>query len=113
MTAQLASVSDRILAHVEDDASAVRDSTILPRGTSEEPQVDGVQFDSGYLIIAARALGLDCDPMSGFDNAAVDQALFSGTRIQSNFICSIGHGKVGTPYSRNPRLTFEEAGWFA
>lgn len=49
MTAQLASVSDRILAHVEDEASAVRDSTILPSGTGDEPQIDGVQFDSGYL----------------------------------------------------------------
>jgi 3-hydroxypropanoate dehydrogenase len=66
-----------------------------------------------YLIIAARALGLDCGPMSGFDSAGVDHAFFSGTRMQSNFICSIGYGRAGTPYPRYPRLTFEEAGWFA
>src|SRR5450631_4760986 len=48
MTAQLAILSDRILAHLED-ASAVRDSTILPGGTSDELQIDGVEFDSGYL----------------------------------------------------------------
>jgi 3-hydroxypropanoate dehydrogenase len=51
--------------------------------------------------------------MSGFDNAGVDRAFFSGTRIKSNFICSIGYGKAGTLFPRNPRLTFEEAGHFA
>ena len=70
-------------------------------------------LQGAYLIIAARALGLDCGPMSGFDNAGVDQAFFAGTSIKSNFICSIGYGKAGTPFPRNPRLTFEEAGWFA
>jgi 3-hydroxypropanoate dehydrogenase len=85
----------------------------LQPGIAEITAMRNGSLQGAYLIIAARALGLDCGPMSGFDNAAVDQAFFSGTRIQSNFICSIGHGKVGTPYSRNPRLTLEEAGWFA
>jgi hypothetical protein len=57
-------------------------------------------------------LWLDCGPMSGFDNAGVDHAFFSGTRIKSNFICSIGYGRAGTLFPRNPRLTFEEAGRF-
>ena len=70
-------------------------------------------LQGAYLIIAARALGLDCGPMSGFDNAGVDQEFFAGTRIRSNFICSLGYGKPGTPYPRNPRLSFEEAGRFA
>jgi 3-hydroxypropanoate dehydrogenase len=70
-------------------------------------------LQGAYLIIAARALGLDCGPMSGFDNAAVDQAFFAGTRIQSNFICCVGHGKPDSVHPRNPRLTFEEAGRFA
>jgi 3-hydroxypropanoate dehydrogenase len=70
-------------------------------------------LQGAYLIIAARALGLDCGPMSGFDNAGVDKAFFAGTRIQSNFICSLGYGKPNTPFPRNPRLTFEEAGRFA
>jgi 3-hydroxypropanoate dehydrogenase len=48
--------------------------------------------------------------MSGFDNAAVDQTLFAGTHIHSNFICCLGYGKPGTPFPRNPRLSFEEAG---
>ncbi len=70
-------------------------------------------LQGAYLIIAARALGLDCGPMSGFDNAGVDQAFFAGTRIKSNFICSIGHGLADSVYPRNPRLTFEEACKFA
>jgi nitroreductase len=64
-------------------------------------------------MLAARALGLDCGPMSGFDNAAVDGEFFAGTRIQSNFICCLGYGKPGTPFPRNPRLPFDTAGWWA
>jgi 3-hydroxypropanoate dehydrogenase len=70
-------------------------------------------LQGAYLIIAARALGLDCGPMSGFDNAGVDKAFFASTRIQSNFICSLGYGKVNSPFPRNPRLTFDEAGRIA
>jgi nitroreductase len=70
-------------------------------------------LQGAYLILAARALGLDCGPMSGFDNAGVDREFFAGTRIQSNFICSLGYGKSGTPFPRNPRLSFDEAGWWA
>ena len=66
-----------------------------------------------YLIIAARALGLDCGPMSGFSNEAVDSEFFANTRIKSNFICSIGYGSNENLFPRNPRLTFEEAGRFA
>jgi nitroreductase len=70
-------------------------------------------LQGAYLIVAARALGLDCGPISGFDNAAVDLAFFEGTRIQSNFLCCLGYGKPESVYPRNPRLSFEEAGWFA
>jgi 3-hydroxypropanoate dehydrogenase len=70
-------------------------------------------LQGAYLIMAARALGLDCGPMSGFDNAAVDLAFFEGTRIQSNFICCVGIGKPESVFPRNPRLSFEEAGSFA
>jgi 3-hydroxypropanoate dehydrogenase len=70
-------------------------------------------LQGAYLIIAARALGLDCGPMSGFDNAAVDREFFANTHIRSNFICGIGHGTDENLYPRNPRLTFEEAGRFA
>lgn len=70
-------------------------------------------LQGAYLIVAARALGMDCGPMSGFDNAGVDQAFFAGTRVQSNFICSLGYGKINSPFPRNPRLTFDESGRIA
>jgi 3-hydroxypropanoate dehydrogenase len=70
-------------------------------------------LQGAYLIIAARALGLDCGPMSGFSNEAVDSEFFADTRIKSNFICSIGYGSNENLFPRNPRLTFEEAGRFA
>jgi 3-hydroxypropanoate dehydrogenase len=67
-------------------------------------------LQGAYLIIAARALGLDCGPMSGFNNDAVDREFFADTRIKSNFICSIGYGSDQNLFPRNPRLSFEEAG---
>lgn len=70
-------------------------------------------IQGAYLILAARALGLDCGPMSGFDNAGVDREFFSGTNIKSNFICSLGYGDPASVFPRNPRLSFEEAGRFA
>jgi len=70
-------------------------------------------LQGAYLIIAARALGLDCGPMSGFNNEAVDSEFFANTRIKSNFICSIGYGSNENLFPRNPRLTLEEAGRFA
>jgi 3-hydroxypropanoate dehydrogenase len=91
----------------------------MMRGYFQQPGVAQVtamrngSLQGAYLIVAARALGLDCGPMSGFDNAGVDQAFFGGTRIQSNFICSLGHGKPESVFPRNPRFTFEEAGRFA
>ncbi|MDT9702584.1 malonic semialdehyde reductase, partial [Streptomyces sp. P17] len=62
---------------------------------------------------AARALGYQCGPMSGFDNAGVDAAFFAGTNIKSNFICSIGHGTDENLFDRLPRLSFEEANQIA
>ena len=82
-------------------------------GMAEVTAMRNGSLQGAYLIIAARALGLDCGPMSGFDNAGVDKAFFAGTRIESNFICSIGHGDEGSLYPRNPRLSFDEAGHFA
>ncbi len=82
-------------------------------GVAEVTAMRNGTLQGAYLIIAARALGLDCGPMSGFDNAGVDKAFFSGTRIQSNFICSLGHGDPASVFPRNPRLSFEEAGRWA
>lgn len=79
-----------------------------------DPQLETIALRNGslqgaYLILAARSLGLDCGPMSGFDNAAVDAAFFAGTKIRSNFICSIGRGTEFKLRPRGPRLEFEEA----
>jgi 3-hydroxypropanoate dehydrogenase len=70
-------------------------------------------LQGAYLILAARALGLDCGPMSGFDNAGVDREFFRDSRVRSNFICGLGHGTDEKLFPRNPRLTFDEAGRFA
>jgi 3-hydroxypropanoate dehydrogenase len=66
-------------------------------------------LQGAYLILAARSLGLDCGPMSGFDNAKLDAAFFADTPLKSNFICALGAGTTELLYPRNPRLAFEEA----
>ena len=76
--------------------------------------IDTTAFRNGtlqgaYLIIAARALGLDAGPMSGFDNAKVDQEFFPGGKVKSNFVISLGYGDHAKLFPRNPRLAFAEA----
>jgi 3-hydroxypropanoate dehydrogenase len=66
-------------------------------------------LQGGYFILAARALGLDCAPMSGFDNAKVDAEFFPDGRLKSNFLCCVGYGDPAKINPRGPRLTFEEA----
>ncbi len=65
-------------------------------------------LQGAYLILAARALGLDTCPMSGFDNAAVDAEFFAGTTLKSNFIFTLGYGDVSALYPRGPRLRLDE-----
>lgn len=66
-------------------------------------------LQAAYFILAARALGLDCGPMSGFDNAKVDTAFFPGGVVKSNFLCNLGYGDRTGLAPRNPRLGFDEA----
>jgi 3-hydroxypropanoate dehydrogenase len=66
-------------------------------------------LQGAYLIIAARALGLDCGPMSGFDNAVVDREFFPGGQVKSNFLCNLGFGDPKFLFPRSPRLEFAEA----
>ncbi len=66
-------------------------------------------LQGAYLIIAARALGLDCGPMSGFDNAKLDEEFFPGAIVKSNFLCNIGYGDPSSFSTRLPRLDFDEA----
>ncbi len=65
-------------------------------------------LQGAYFMIAARALGLDCGPMSGFDNEGVDREFFASTAVKSNFLCSIGYGDPSGVLARSPRLSFDE-----
>lgn len=78
---------------------ALRERTAFRNGT----------LQGAYFIVAARALGLDCGPMSGFDNGAVDKEFFAGTNVKSNFICGVGYGDPSGVFARSPRLEFDEA----
>jgi len=81
----------------------------------KDPVIGGVHMmrnaslQGAYMILAARALGLDCGPMSGFDHGKLDAAFFAGTSVKSNFICGLGTGTTEMLYPRNPRLPFDEA----
>ncbi|MGE8941739.1 malonic semialdehyde reductase [Leptospira interrogans] len=65
-------------------------------------------LQGAYLILAARALGLDAGPMSGFSNAGVDREFFAGTDVKSNFLCNLGYGDPKGLFPRSPRFTFDE-----
>lgn len=81
-----------------EENAALRDSTAF-RNSS---------LQGAYLIMAARMLGLDCGPMSGFDNAALDAEFFPEGRYQSNFLINLGYGEKDGAHPRGPRLAFEE-----
>jgi 3-hydroxypropanoate dehydrogenase len=79
----------------------------------DEQRIVDTAFRNGtlqgaYLIMAARALGLDTGPMSGFDNKGVDRDFFAGTNIQSNFLCSLAYGDATKLLPRSPRFSFDE-----
>jgi 3-hydroxypropanoate dehydrogenase len=79
-----------------------------------EPLIEATAFRNGslqgaYLVLAARALGLDAGPMSGFDNQTVDREFFPDGRFKSNFLVNLGYGDPSRLHARSPRLTFEEA----
>jgi len=75
----------------------------------EETAFRNGTLQGAYLMIAARALGLDCGPMSGFDKAGVDKEFFAGTTLRSNWLCNIGYGTEENLFPRSPRLDFGEA----
>jgi 3-hydroxypropanoate dehydrogenase len=78
---------------------ALSDITAMRNGT----------LQGGYLMLAARAVGLDCGPMSGFDNAKVDAAFFPDGRFKSNFLCNLGYGDPSKLFPRSPRFDFADA----
>lgn len=82
--------------------------------TKTDAQLETIALRNGslqgaYLLLAARALGLDCGPMSGFDNAKVDAAFFAGSKVKSNFLVNLGRGDRDSIFPRSPRLSFDEA----
>jgi 3-hydroxypropanoate dehydrogenase len=81
----------------------------LPANVLEYIALRNSSLQGAYFMLAARSLGLDCGPMSGFNNAKVDEAFFAGTSVKSNFLCNLGYGDVSKLYPRSPRLTFDEA----
>ena len=80
-----------------------------PEAALETVALRNGSLQGAYLILAARSLGLDTGPMSGFDNAKVDEAFFAGTAIRSNFLVNLGKGDTGSIFPRSPRLGFDEA----
>jgi 3-hydroxypropanoate dehydrogenase len=81
----------------------------LPENVLEYTALRNGSLQGAYFILAARALGLDCGPMSGFNNAQVDEAFFAGTTVKSNFLCNLGYGDASRLHPRSPRLSFGEA----
>lgn len=79
-----------------------------------QPMIDATAFrnsslQGAYFIVAARAMGLDCGPMSGFDAEKLNAAFFAGTTVKANFICNLGYGNAEKLFPRSPRLAFDEA----
>jgi 3-hydroxypropanoate dehydrogenase len=96
---------------------AIREVFAKSRELAETTAFRNGSLQGAYLILAARSLGLDCGPMSGFDNAKVDAEFFSPAagnpptfiEVKSNFLCNLGYGDSSQLFPRNPRLAFEEA----
>lgn len=81
-----------------DAAKPARETSAFRNGT----------LQGAYFMIAARAIGLDCGPMSGFDAAKVDAEFFPGGRVKTNFLCNLGRIDPAKTYSRSPRFEFSE-----
>jgi len=90
-------------------APQMKDMFSSNKEMAEFSAFQNASLQGGYFILAARALGLDCGPMGGFDRAKVDAAFFKGTTWKSNFLCNLGYGDASKLHSRGPRLPFDEA----
>mgnify|MGYP000987456628 CR=1 FL=1 len=80
-----------------------------PQENRQKPAFLNSSLQGAYLIMAARSLGLDAGPMTGFDAAKVDEAFFSGTALRTNFLINLGYGDTAGLFPRSPRLSFDEA----
>jgi len=93
-----------LFPHTDARAWFVGDEALIATTAFRNSTLQGA-----YFMLAARAMGLDCGPMSGFDNDAVDAAFFPDSDIRSNFLCNIGHGSGEDVFPRSPRLDFDDA----
>jgi 3-hydroxypropanoate dehydrogenase len=93
-----------LFPHKPEIAEAFKDPTL-----GKMTMLRNATLQGAYLILAARSLGLDTGPMSGFSNDKVDEAFLAGTSYKSNFLCALGVGTTEHLFARSPRLAFEEA----
>lgn len=93
----------KLFPHAPDASTWFEDPSVRDETAFRNSTLQGA-----YLMLAARALGLDCGPMSGFDKDGVDKAFFKDTKIKSNFICSLGYGSDKDLFPRSPRFDFDE-----
>ena len=94
----------KLFPHVDARAWYVGNDAMIQDTAFRNSSLQGA-----YLIMAARALGLDCGPMSGFDAAKVDAVFWGATTVRTNFLCTLGQGDPTKVLPRNPRLSFDEA----
>ena len=94
---------DKLFPHM-DVAPMYKNNEIMNHSTAFRNS----SLQGAYFMMVSRALGLDCGPMSGFNNAIVDEVFFRGTNIKSNFLCCIGYGDPSKIFMRLPRLDFNE-----
>ncbi len=94
----------QLFPHADAKSWFVGKQTLIDTTANRNATLQGA-----YFILAARALGLDCGPMSGFDNALVDESFFANTSIKSNFLINLGYGDTEKLFPRSPRLSFDEA----
>jgi len=120
MKAPVTAILAHDLAFYEKQPTLVPDKPAMRELFANSPELAKVTafrngtLQGGYFILAARSVGLDCGPMSGFDNAKVDREFFpadasSKARVESNFLCNLGYGDAAQLPPRNPRLDFDEA----
>ena len=93
----------RLFPHADARAWFAGNEALIADTAFRNGSLQGASF-----ILAARALGLDCGPMSGFDNAKVDAAFFPDGRVKSNFLCNLGYGDPGGLFPRAPRFDFDD-----
>jgi 3-hydroxypropanoate dehydrogenase len=93
----------RLFPHDDAKAWFVGDQAVIDSTATRNGSLQGA-----YFLLACRAVGLDCGPMSGYDGDMVDELFFAGTKIRSNFLCNLGHGDPDALFGRSPRFDFDD-----